>query len=146
VSGCDRIEDGRGLGILDIDLDGDLDFVMNNYMQQARLLVNHAPVENHWVRLRLEGTKSNRSAVGARVVLYHGAKMQIREVTTTAGYLSGQSLSLHLGLGLDSEIDRMMVHWPCGLSEEFKNLPTNGSYTIVEGVQGPRLVIRDEAN
>src|SRR5437867_8205996 len=133
IWGCDRTEDGRGLGILDVDGDGALDLVMNNYLQPARLLMNHAPPENHWLRFKLEGTRSNRSAVGARVAVYHGTEKEFREVSTTAGYLSGQSLYLHFGLGLDSTADRVEVRWPSGKVDELRNLPADRFYDIVEG-------------
>src|SRR5688572_4563292 len=88
LEGCDLIEDGRGLGTLDVDADGDVDLILNNYLQPARLLINHAPRENHWVRLKLEGTRSNRYAVGARIEVHHGPRTEVREITTFAGYLS----------------------------------------------------------
>jgi hypothetical protein len=133
LEGADRIEDGRGLGMLDIDGDGDLDLILENYAQPARLLVNHAPPENHWLRLRLRGTRSNRWGVGARAVIHHGAHKQTREVSTTAGYLSGQSTYLHYGLGLDRSIDVVTVHWPSGAVDEIRELPGDRFYEIVEG-------------
>jgi hypothetical protein len=140
VSGCDRIEDGRGLGVLDADGDGDLDLIMNNYLQPARLLINNAPAENHWLRFKLEGTRSNRSAVGARVVVRHGMEKEYREISTTAGYVSGQSLYVHFGLGLDSTADRVEIHWPSGRVDELWSLPADRFYKVVEG-EGKALPI-----
>jgi hypothetical protein len=133
IEGCDRIEDGRGLGLLDVEADGDLDLVLNNYLGPARLLINRAPRENHWLRLKLQGTRSNRDAVGARVVIRHGAALQTREVITAAGYLSGQSTLLHFGLGLDRAVDRLTVHWPSGAVEELADVEADRFYRIVEG-------------
>jgi hypothetical protein len=130
---ADAIEDGRGLGLLDIDGDGDLDLVINNYLQPARLFINHAPRENHWLRLKLEGTRSNRSAIGARAVVQHGARRQVREVISAAGYLSGQSLFLHFGLGGDARVDRLTIHWPAGGVTEIEGLPADDFYLIREG-------------
>lgn len=141
LEGCDLLEDGRGLGYLDADLDGDMDLILNNYLQPAKLLINRPPSENHWIRLKLRGTRSNRGAIGARVVLHHGAKKQSREVTTTAGYLSSQSPYLHFGLGLDDAADRLIVHWPSGLREEIPALPAGEFYEIVEG-EGKATPIR----
>ncbi|MBI4583986.1 MAG: ASPIC/UnbV domain-containing protein [Planctomycetes bacterium] len=137
LAGCDRVEDGRGLGFLDADQDGDLDIAINNYLQPARLLINQAPPENHWIRFRLQGTRSNRSAIGARVVLEHGARRQVREVTSSAGYLSGQSLTLHFGLGLDREVERVTVRWPSGRVEELRNLRADRLVPLIEGQVGP---------
>jgi hypothetical protein len=145
LTGADRIEDGRGLGILDADGDGRLDLVTNNYLQHARLLMNRSPAGNHWLRLQLQGTRSNRSAIGARVVAYHGVKRTAREVTSFSGYLSGQSLYLHFGLGQDASVDRLMVFWPSGLRQEFKDLPADAFYRIVEGEERPTLRLPAEA-
>jgi hypothetical protein len=95
--------------------------------------MNRSPGGGHWLRLKLEGTRSNRSAIGARAVAYHGERRESREVTTTAGYLSGQSLFLHFGLGQDASADRLAIHWPSGLLQEFKDVPADEFYRIVEG-------------
>ncbi len=133
LEGADRIEDGRGLGFLDADQDGDLDILLANYRQPARLLINHPQAETHWIRLMLKGTRSVKSAIGARVEIQHGVQKQVREVSSTAGYLSGQSLYLHFGLGLDGAVDRLVVHWPSGGVEELKDLPGDCFYRVVEG-------------
>jgi hypothetical protein len=141
IEGCDLLEDGRGLGSLDADLDGDLDLILNNYLMPARLLINSPPAENHWLRLKLRGTDSNRPAIGARVLIQHGTRKQTREVTTCSGYLSSQSPYLHFGLGLEDTVDRLVIHWPSGRMEEVADLPANGFYEISEG-QGKAIPIR----
>jgi len=137
LEGADRIEDGRGLGLLDVDTDGDLDMVTCNYLLPARLLINHMPKGRHWIRLWLQGTSSNRSAIGARVALQHGARRQSREVRSTAGYLSGQSLYLHFGLARDRVVDRLVVYWPSGKIQELDGVPADRFYRIVEGAEEP---------
>jgi len=109
----------------------------------ARLLVNHAPQDAHWLRLHLQGTRSARSAVGARVEIRHGVKRQFREVATTAGYLSGQSLYLHFGLGPDAVVDRMIIHWPSGLVEELRDVPADRFLRVIEG-SGKAAPVMDE--
>ena len=131
--GCDRVEDGRGLAIFDFDRDGDLDLVMNNYKGAATLLVNHAAPETHWIEVRLTGQASNRGAIGARVTIEHDGKRQVREVISAAGYLSGQTLDLHFGLGPSEFVDVLRIDWPSGLKQEFKDVPSNKFYRIVEG-------------
>ena len=129
-----RIEDARGLGAFDLEGDGDIDFVINNYLGPARLLVNRASqTGRHSIRLRLVGTESNRSAIGARVTIEHGERRQSREVCSTAGYLSGQSLSLHFGLGESDRVDRMTVHWPSGLVQSFRGIAADALYVVEEG-------------
>ena len=147
LEGADRLEDGRGLGLLDLDQDGDVDIACMNYSSRFRLLVNHAPVASHWLRLQLRGTRSTRSAIGARVEIRHGVRRQYREVSSTAGYLSGQSLYLHFGLGLESLVDRLIVHWPSGLVEEIRALDADHFYRIVEGtgVAEPVFPMKSEA-
>jgi hypothetical protein len=149
LEGADSIEDGRGLGVLDVDADGDLDMVMCNYLLPARLLVNHAPKTRHWIRLWLqgtefEGTRSNRSALGARVDLQHGTRKQFRQVRSTAGYLSGQSLYLHFGLASDTVVDRLVIDWPSGRSQEFEGVLADQFYRIVEGAEEPVPVFPPE--
>lgn len=131
--GAARVEDGRGLGVFDADADGDLDLVINNYLQPATLLVNRAPEEHHWLRLKLVGTRSNRSAIGARVSIRHGSRRQSREVSSTAGYLSGQSLYLHFGTGTDESIDHLEIRWPSGIVQKFGAVATDRFYSIREG-------------
>jgi hypothetical protein len=131
--GAARVEDGRGLGVFDADSDGDLDLVINNYLQPATLLINHAPRDHHWLRLKLVGTRSNRSAIGARVSIRHGSRRQSRELFSTAGYLSGQSLHLHFGTGTDERIDHLEVRWPSGLVQTFGAVATDRFYSIREG-------------
>ena len=70
--------------------------------------------------------------------------MQTREVSTTAGYLSGQSLALHFGLGLDAGVDRVVVHWPSGQIQNFGDLAGNRAYHLLEGGAAPNLVLRPE--
>lgn len=95
--------------------------------------MNHPPAENHWMRLVLQGTRSNRSALGARVSLSRGATTEYREITSTAGYLSGQSPYLHFGLGIDRIADRILIHWPSGQVDELRDVPADAFYRIVEG-------------
>src|SRR5881397_3119257 len=94
LTATDRLEDGRAVAAVDIDNDGDLDLVTENYLQPARLLVNPGTPGNHWVELKLVGAGpgrggSNRSAFGARAVVEAGGRRMTREVVSSQGYLSG---------------------------------------------------------
>jgi hypothetical protein len=105
---------GRGCAYLDMDGDGALDVVLTCNGGPARLLRNDNRTGNHWVRLRLEGDgkRSNRSAIGARIVLEAGGRPQHREVCGAHGYLSQSELVQTFGLGSVTRIDRVTIHWP----------------------------------
>jgi hypothetical protein len=137
LEGADRVEDGRGMGLLDADMDGDPDIIIANYAQPARLLINHAPPETHWLRLALEGTRSSRMPVGARVELRSGTQRQFRQVSLSGGYLSGQSPYLHFGLGIAKSVDDLIIHWPSGAVQELRDVPADRLYWIREGQQLP---------
>ncbi|MBI4583721.1 MAG: CRTAC1 family protein [Planctomycetes bacterium] len=132
LTGCDRLEDGRGLAIADFDNDGDLDLAVANYLQEAKLIINHASPRNHWLELKLVGTRSNRDAVGARVLVRHGGRNQHREVSTAQGYLSGQSTLLHFGLGADAAAERVEIHWPSGHVQALANVAAGQRLRVVE--------------
>jgi enediyne biosynthesis protein E4 len=87
-----------------------------NVNESPTLLRNDAPKGNHWIKLRLEGTKSNRSAIGARVVVRYAGKVQVQEVLSGCSFLSSNDPRLHFGLGgaTTAEIE---VRWPSGLVE-----------------------------
>jgi hypothetical protein len=105
---------GRGCAYLDIDGDGALDLVLTANGGPARLLRNDNRTGHQWIRLRLEGDgkRSNRSAIGARVVLEAGGREQRREVAAARGYLSQSETVLTFGLGTATQVDRVTVHWP----------------------------------
>jgi hypothetical protein len=128
---ADRIEDGRGLAVLDIDRDGRLDIVLRNYRAPTGVLRNRGPTR-HWVAFELTGTRSNRDAVGARVRLRTGDRWQTRVVSTGSGYLSASSRRQHFGLGDATRIDEVEIRWPSGLRSELRDLPADRSYRIAE--------------
>lgn len=113
VNDADRVEDGRGVAVLDYDDDGRPDVALRNYRQPAQLLRN-ARGGAHWLRLKLVGTRSNRDAVGARVALLAGGLRQTREVHAGSGYQSASSLIQHFGLGGAAVADEIRVRWPSG--------------------------------
>jgi hypothetical protein len=131
VAGVDRIEDSRGVGILDIDLDGDLDLVVQGVEKPSVLLVNQGPAGNY-LEVRLRGTRSNRDAIGARIEARVGKRVFLREVTTTGGFISGRSLMCHFGLGDANTVDELTVYWPGSGTTRMKNVRANQRLQIVE--------------
>ena len=132
VNDADRIEDGRGLSVVDLDRDGRLDLVLRNYRQPAQVLRNTG-VTGHWIELALVGVRSNRDAVGARVRVRTGAVWQTREVCAGTGFLSGSSLAVHAGLGAADRADTIEVAWPSGERTTLGPLTANRRYLVVEG-------------
>lgn len=122
----------RGCAFGDFDNDGDLDIVIMNQHEPPSLLRNDCPSQNHWLKVRLEGTKSNRSAIGARVVVRYGGKTQAQAVLSQASYMSSNDPRLHFGLGAETIAD-IEVDWPSGIVEKYLSQPANRLITILEG-------------
>jgi len=122
----------RGCAFGDFDNDGDLDILVMNQNEPPSLLRNDVPGKHHWLKVRLVGTKSNRSAIGARVLVRYGKKIQAQTVLSQASYLSSNDPRLHFGLGADAVAD-LEIHWPNGLLEKLKNIPANQLITVQEG-------------
>ena len=105
----------RGLAFADIDNDGSVEALVNNQNEAPSLLKLTAGRNgNHWIALKLEGVKSNRSAIGARVRISAGGTIQTAEVRSGGGYLSQSDLRLHFGLGGAGQVDRIEIAWPNG--------------------------------
>jgi enediyne biosynthesis protein E4 len=122
----------RGCAFGDFDNDGDLDMVIMNVNEAPSLLRNDAPKENRWIKVRLIGTKSNRSAIGARLLVSYGKYKQAQALMSQSSYLSCNDPRLHFGLGAESLAD-IEVHWPNGLTEVAKQVPSNKLITFKEG-------------
>ncbi len=123
----------RGLALGDFDNDGDLDVLIMNVNEPPSLLRNDAPAHNRWIKIRLEGVKSNRSAIGARVLAHYGGKVQAQEVLSQSGYLSASDPRIHFGLGTAATVD-IEIHWPLGLVEKYPGLSAGQLVTIREGI------------
>jgi hypothetical protein len=139
VNDADRIEDGRGLSVLDYDGDGRLDLLLRNYRQPAHLLRNAGPT-GHWIALRLIGVRSNRDAVGARLRVRTPAGWQTRVVSAGAGFLSGSTLLQHVGLGPHEDVQAVEIDWPSGARTRLGALAGDRLWTIVEGAPDPGAV------
>jgi hypothetical protein len=122
----------RGCAFGDFDNDGDIDILVMNQNEPPSLLRNDAPAGNNWIKVRLEGTKSNRSAIGARVLVRYGEHVQAQQVMSQTSYLSANDPRLHFGLGAESTAG-VEVHWPSGSAEDYKALRANQLVTIREG-------------
>src|ERR1035438_1110513 len=108
-------------------------FIGNN-CGEGVLLRNDGGNKNNWLELKLVGTKSNRSAIGARIRIVSDKVSQIREVNDQSSYLSQNSLTQHFGLAKYNKADTLNIRWPSGLNQQFLNIPVNERIEITEGV------------
>jgi enediyne biosynthesis protein E4 len=123
---------GRGSAYADIDGDGDLDVVLTDNGGPARLFRNDGGNKNHWLRLRLKGTASNRDALGARVTLRAGDVEQRRQLFPAKGYLSSVELPLTFGLGRAAKADRIAITWPSGKTTELSDVKADQVKVVEE--------------
>ena len=138
ISGLDFDDDGRGLAVVDWDFDGDLDLWMTcRTAPRVRYLRNDNNSGNHFltVKLRGNGTGTNRDAIGARLELYLPGNPipQIRSLHAGDGFLSQSSKWIHFGLGSEVNIDRLVIQWPGGKHETIGGLQVDRFYTIEQG-------------
>src|SRR5450631_690557 len=124
---------GRGLAYGDFDRDGDLDLLITTNNGPAYLYRNDQLSGNHSIRFRLVGTNSNRDAIGAMLRVFAGGLTQSRLVKGGSSYLSQSELPVTFGLEKRDRIDRVVIEWPSGRTEEYKNLAAGRCYECTEG-------------
>ena len=124
---------GRGAAFADLDNDGDLDIVVNNVHDAPDLFILDSPPNAHWLIVKLVGTQSNRSAIGARVRLVTAEGQQVQEVRGGGSYYSQNDLRVHFGLGETTRIDRLEIRWPNGLQEKWTDVGIDRIVTLKEG-------------
>ena len=132
-SGFAQARVGRGLAYGDFDGDGDVDLLMTTNNGPAVLLRNDQTGGNRSVRFRLRGTTSNRDAIGSTVRVFHDGIAQSRIVRSGSSYLSQSELPVTFGVGRRERVDRVVITWPNGRTEEFKSVATGRAYDCVEG-------------
>jgi len=122
----------RGSAVGDLNGDGRLDVVATALSAPAELWLNDSPGELHWIDLKLEGTRSNRDGIGARIKLTAGGITQYNHVSFTAGYASSSAAPVHFGLGSAVTINLIEIHWPSGIVQQLGNVPADRVLQIQE--------------
>jgi enediyne biosynthesis protein E4 len=123
----------RGLAVGDLFNDGHMEMVVENIEGAPMILRPEGVEQNYWISLSLQGTKSNRLALNARVRITAGDLVQTDEVRSGGSYLSQNDLRLHFGLGQHNHVDKVEVFWPSGKNDIYEQLVADRFYTIVEG-------------
>jgi hypothetical protein len=122
----------RGCAFGDFDNDGDIDILVVNLNEPPSLLRNDVTGENHWLKIKLIGVKSNRSAIGARVTARYGGLIQAQEVMSQSSFFSANDIRLHFGLGKAETAD-LEIRWPNGNRESISKAPADRFVVIREG-------------
>jgi hypothetical protein len=130
--GVEAAHSSRGCAFGDFDNDGDVDIVIVNHNEAPSLLRNDVRAENHWLKVKLTGVESNRSAIGARVTVRYGDKIQAQEVLSQSSYLSVNDSRLHFGLGSVTVAD-VQIRWPLGRIERLTSVAANQLIRVKEG-------------
>ena len=124
---------GRGAAFGDLDDDGDIDIVVNNVHDRPDVFRTESQTSHRWLTVRLVGTTSNRSAIGARVRVVAGDLTLVDEVRGGGSYLSQNDLRVHVGLGDFKGAVRVDVRWPNGNEERWEGIETNRIVALTEG-------------
>ena len=130
--GISAAHSSRGCAFGDFDNDGDIDILVMNMNEPPSLLRNDVSGGGHWLKVKLIGTKSNRSAIGARVTAHYASRQQAQEVTSQSSFYSSNDPRLHFGLGAALEAD-LEIRWPNGAVERIKSVRADRLVTIREG-------------
>jgi hypothetical protein len=123
----------RGLAVGDLFNDGNVDIVVEDLAGEPMILKNNGVPGRHWVSFELQGAKSNRLAIGARVKIVAGGARQTEEIHSGGSYLSQNDLRVHFGLNTATKIESVEIRWPAGKIETLRNLDADKFYSVFEG-------------
>jgi len=123
----------RGVAFGDIDNDGHMDMVVTVLNGAVKLFHNVSSENNHWILLKLVGSKSNRMGIGAQIhITTEDGRSQWNEVTTAVGYASSSDSRVHFGLGSNRHIKKIEIRWPSGIKQTLQDSDVDQILTIKE--------------
>jgi hypothetical protein len=122
----------RGSAIGDLNGDGRIDVVVSALSAPAEIWLNQSPADNHWLELKLRGTKSNRDGIGARIKVVTKSGTQYDHKSTAAGYASSSAGPLHFGLGTNTSADLVEIQWPSGIIQQLRDVASDRVLLVEE--------------
>jgi hypothetical protein len=128
----------RGSAIGDLNGDGRVDVVVTALKAPAEIWMNESPGNNHWLELKLEGTKSNRDGIGARIKVVTKSGVQYDHMSTAAGYASSSAGPVHFGLGANASVDLIEIRWPSGVVQQLHDVAADRILRIKEPTASSR--------
>ncbi len=127
----------RGSGVADLNGDGLLDVVVSAINAPAEIWLNDSPKRNHWLEIKLEGHKSNRDGIGARIKVVTKSGSQYNHMTTSVGYASSSAVPVHFGLGPDPTASLIEIRWPSSIVQELKDVEADRLLQVQEPTPKP---------
>jgi len=141
--GLDHLGVSFGAAFADLDRDGDLDLLVNNFREFPAVYRNNDSLGNR-ITVKLRGVSSNSFGIGAKVMISTDKGNQMRTLQPMRGYMSSDEPIIHFGLGTEDQVNRLVVHWPSGIKQAFFDLEVNSEYTIMESSTRVELELPDE--
>ena len=132
VVGVTDTYDGRAVALADLFNRGVLDVIVANQRGPLLIYKNNVQPGRHWLELALEGSASNRSAIGARVELHWNNKVQVQEVSGGSGFSAQNQRRLHFGLGASAAVEQVVIRWPSGRRQTIERPQLDMVYQITE--------------
>jgi len=122
----------RGSAVGDLNGDGRLDVVVSAISAPAEIWMNQSPAKNHWLEIKLQGTKSNRDGIGARIKVVTKSGAQYNHMSSTFGYASSSAGPVHFGLGPNATVDLLEIHWPSGIVQTLHDIAADRILAVKE--------------